>query len=190
MNEHEVILCARILHKPYQDYCLTKKEQLRAKNCLWICYRKPSQNANKLYSYYAEIIKHLKAKNRTIIFYGVPIRLSKQQFYVLWLLLATGDIKYSDYAELSYACNGKKMKKSAVNTNLKCFMSDFYKKIFNKITEYKERHKCYFTDMSEDTIQKFVKDFLHYESYCDGYIIKINCPLVYKKRVKVNCKKL
>ena len=188
MAEQKENLYVKFLHKPYQDYCLTKKEQLKKENCLWICYRKPPKNDNKLYSYYAKIIKHLNNKYRTILFHGVPVRLSKQQMCMLWILLTVGEMRYTDYIELSQVCNGKKMKKTAVDTNLKCFMHDFNKKIIDAVTEFMKKHKCYFTERKEE-LQTSVKNLIYYESL-GGYTIKTNYSLsVVKERVKVNCKK-
>lgn len=184
MKEQKGGLIAKFLHKPYHDYCSLKKEQFKLEHCLWIYYIKPPKNDNNTYSYYAEKAKSLNTKCRTILFYDIPIRLSKQQFCMLYILLADGNIQNSHYEVLSNACNDKKMTKSAAINNLKCFVSDFTIKIRKTIANYKDKRDCYFTNMTTKQIKEFVKNFIYYERFGNGYAIKISCSLVHKERVK------
>lgn len=185
MAEQKENLYVKILHKPYQDYCLTKKEQLKAENCVWIYYIKPPKNDNDFYSYYAEMSNCLNAKSRTILFYDVPIRLSKQQFCMLNLLLVGENIFSSNYAFLSNACNGKEMKKSSIDDNLKCFISDFInEKMVKAIAEYKEKQECYFSNMSKAQVKQFAENLVYYKSLANGFVIKTSYYIKQKERVK------
>ena len=82
-----------------------------------------------------------------------------------------GDIYNSDYAELSEALYGKKMKKSAIENNLKSFISDFINvKILGTIKKQKE--KSYFTNLSEKQLNHIIKELISYKKHINDYVIR------------------
>lgn len=170
MKEQKDKFIAKFIRKPYDDYCSATQRQLKAEQCLQLLYIGQPKDDNKIYSYYAGKIKKLNAKYRTILFYDVPIKLSKQQFYVLYLLIINGNIISDDYAELSEALYGKTMKQNAIDGNLKSFISDFILKVNNTITEYKD--SSYFKDMPKEQVRHTIKMLISYEKYFSKYIIK------------------
>lgn len=190
MEEQKEKYIAKFIHKPYKDYCSATKEKLKSNECVYIYYLQSTKNEDKIYSHYAKIIKKLDAKQKTILFYGVPIRLSPQQYYVLYLLLINGYIDSSYYAFLSNLRSNKKMKKSSINGNLRSFMSDFKNKLLKIIEKYKEENKCYFSDMTKNEINPYVENLVCYEKYFDDYIIKTQYKIKQKERIKFRKEKL
>lgn len=170
MEEQNDKFIAKFIYKPYDDYCSKTKELLKSEQCLQLTYIAKPKDDNRIYSYYADKIKTLKAKYRTVLFYGIPIQLSKQQFYLLYLLIVDGNIRESDYAELSEALYGRKMKKSAIDSNLKSFVSDFIVKVYKAIRKYKDN--SYFANMTDKQIYQIISKLINYKKQTECYIIK------------------
>lgn len=181
MKEQKDKFIAKFIRKPYDDYCPATQKQLKAEQCLLLTYIGKPKNDNKMYSYYADKIKKLNTKYRTILFYDVPIKLSKQQFYVLYILITDGNIRSDDYAELSETLYGKTMKQNAVDGNLKSFISDFILKINNTITRRKD--SSYFKNMPKEQIKYIIKMLISYEKSFRGYIIKTSYELKFNDEV-------
>lgn len=181
MKEQKNKFIAKFIRKPYDDYCFATQKQLKTEQCLQLTYIGKPKDDNKIYSYYAGKIKKLNAKYRTILFYGVPIKLSKQQFYVLYILITDGNIRSDDYAELSETLYGKIMKQNAVDGNLKSFISDFILKIDNTITRC--RDNTYFKDMPKEQIKHIIKMLISYEKSFRGYIIKTSYKLESSEKI-------
>ena len=171
MDEQKETFIAKFIRRPYDDYCFTSKEKLKAEKCVQIFYLRKPKDDNNIISHYANLIKGLILKCRTILFYDVPIRLSKQQFCVLYLLLIYGDISSLDYAELSEILTNKRMKRSAIDNNIKSFVSDFINtKLINTIKKYK--NQSYFTGMSDEQIKQVVDKLIYYKKSVINYTIK------------------
>ena len=86
MEERKETFIAKFIHKPYIKCCENKKELLKAEQGLILYYLK-KDTSDDYFRHYINEIKKLKTSCRTIVFYGVPIRLSKQRFSLLYLLL-------------------------------------------------------------------------------------------------------
>lgn len=174
MEEQKEIFIAKFIHKPYIKCCENKKELLKAEQGL-ILYSLKKYKNDDYYKYYINEIKKLKTAFRTIVFYGVPIRLSKQRFSLLYLLLIDGYISSGDYLQISNMCNNKKSKKVSDN-NLKSFISKFKNHIITQYTKNKGTDKKFIADRFNDLI--------YYDGYENNYTIRTKFEIFPKKPVK------
>ena len=127
------------------------------------------------YEYYINEIKKLKPACRTIVFYGVPIRLSKQRFSLLYLLLIDGYISNADYLQISNLCNNKKNKKIS-DSNLKSFISKFKNYVITQYTKNK--------GMEDKFIAYKFNNLIYYDGYENNYTIRTKFEIFQKEPVK------
>ena len=116
-----------------------------------------ANKSNESYFYYIDKAKKLSADEKTIMFYGVPIRLSKLQFAFLYLVLTDGSFSEDDYNELSI-----KSKNVNLTGNFKTFISRFHRKCLKSIEDYCKNNVCYFSSKNTKTIHKHLTNLLQY----------------------------
>ena|GEM_PF-5488449 len=174
MEEQKETFIAKFIHKPYIKCCENKKELLKAEQGLILYYLK-KDTSDDYFRHYINEIKKLKTSCRTIVFYGVPIRLSKQRFSLLYLLLLDGSISNVDYMQISNLCNNKKNKKIS-DSNLKSFISKFKAHIITQYTKNKGTDPNFIAN-------KF-KNLIYYDGYENNYTIKTRFEIYQKEPVK------
>lgn len=174
MEEQKETFVAKFIHKPYIKCCENKKELLKAEQGL-ILYHLKKYTSDDYFRHYINEIQKLNSVFRTIVFYGVPIRLSKQRFSLLYLLLIDGYISSFDYLQISNLCNNKNSKKIS-NSNLKSFISKFKKHIIKQYSKNKGQDKKFIANKFDDLV--------YYESYENNYTIKTKFSILQKAPVK------
>lgn len=110
------------------------------------------------YVYYIRNAENLSAKEKTILFYGVPIRLSKLQFAFLYIVLLENGFSELNYNDLSI-----KSKSSNSGGNFKTFISRFHAKCLKSIKDYSRNNKCLFSQMNDKQINKYISLLLQYK---------------------------
>ena len=175
MEKHKETYIAKFIHKPYIKCCKNKKEVIISEQTLFLYYFKKPTTDNNFFSHYIKEIKKSNVACRTIIFYGVPIRLSKQRFSLLYMLLVYGYIDNSDFKTISNLCNDKKNNNMSDST-LKSFISKFKKYIIKEYNKVKKLDKISIADKFDNLI--------YYDGYENNYTIRTKFKLVQKERIK------
>ena len=150
-------LKVKFLRKRFDKYAAKTKKLLVKKYKLLMHVLKDRKSYDS-YVYYIRNAKNLSAKEKTILFYGVPIRLSKLQFAFLYIVLLENGFREVDYNDLSI-----KSKNSNLGGNFKTFISRFRAKCLKCIKAYSQDNECYFSQMNDKQINKYISQLLQYK---------------------------
>lgn len=173
-------LKVKLLRKGFDDYPSETKELLREKYELLIhLILKPRQSLDS-YIYYIKKASELSPKEKTILFYGVPIRLSKLQFAFLYIVLLENGFSEWEYNDLSL-----KSKNSNLGGNFKMFIFRFHAKCLQRIKDYSQKNKCYFSQMNDKQINEYINKLLKYQlGPSDKYIATSEFQIEEKSKEK------
>lgn len=181
-NRNDKIQSIKIIHKAFEKYIPEKQEQMKREYCLIIHDITRQLKDNNSYSDYVPIIRKLSSAERTIIFYGVPIRLSYKQFAIIRLLIEENRIEPSEYSEIEFLSHSSN--KLALNNNIKSFVSKLKKKLQKEINNYKKAQNCYFSQKTSQEIISAINDLVFYEQFANGYTLQTNFKLIKLPRVR------
>lgn len=160
----------KLLRKAFNKYPKDVQKQMKKDYALIIRDIRQPKNCQETYKCYVPVIEELSPKDRTILYYGVSIRLSQKQFASLYLALIEGVVEDIAYTELQFS--SKKPAEKNYESNLKSFVSKLHNKILEQITKQKSE---YFSGKSEKFIKKAVKSLIFYKKdYMNTYALHSN----------------
>lgn len=160
----------KLLRKAFDKYPKNVQVQMKKEYALIIRDIKKPRSLQETYECYVPIIKKLSPKDRTIIYYGVSIRLSYKQFACLYLALIEGIVDFIVYNELKFSY--KRAIENNYESNLKPFVSKWHDKIFKQITKQESE---YFSGKSEKFINKTIENIIFYKKdYMNNYALYSN----------------
>lgn len=170
----------KLLRKGFDEYPSETKELLKEKYELLIhLILKPRQSLD-CYIYYIKKASELSPKEKTILFYGVPIRLSKLQFAFLYIVLLENGFSEWEYNDLSL-----KSQDSNLKGNFKTFLSRFHAKCLKCIKDYSHKNKCHFSQMNDKQINEYINKLLKYQlGPSDKYIATSEFQIEEKSKEK------
>ena len=176
----------KLLRKAFDKYPKDIQVQMKKEYALIIRDINKPRNLQETYECYVQIIKKLSPKDRTITYYGIPIRLSYKQFACLYLALIEGIVDCIAYNELNFSY--KKPTENAYESNLKPFVSKWHDKIFKQITKQESE---YFSGKSKKFIKKTIENIIFYKKdYMNNYALYSNFTIskLVKKSQNTNTK--
>lgn len=184
--KNEKITNIKIINKAFKKYA-QEEQELMKKDYALIIYRSTKNKNSDSYADYINFFKKLSPEKRTIIFYGIPIELSKKQFAVLALLIKEQKLYNCDYAELNFL---KKNNETKINTgsSLRSFASRFKAKCLNEIKSYAKRHSENLNTDALDRILNSLDDLIFCEVAHLGYALCTNFCLEQKMNIKERIK--
>lgn len=177
-------LKVKFLRKGIDKYS-AKTKKLLVKEYKLLMHVLKDRKSFDSYVYYIRNAENLSAKEKTILFYGVPIRLSKLQFAFLYIVLLENGFSERNYNDLSI-----KSKSSNSGGNFKTFISRFHAKCLKSIKDYSRNNKCLFSQMNDKQINKYISLLLQYEiGPFDKYFATSKFQLEEESLVKKNLKR-
>ena len=116
MLKNEKNKSIRVINKAFDKYPIEQQELMKQESTL-IIYRSVKNKKFDSYADYMDFFKALTPEERTIIFCGIPIKLSKKQFAILSLLIREQKFYASEYAELEFKKKDKIKDKDKTKEN-------------------------------------------------------------------------
>lgn len=183
MLKNEKNKSIRVINKAFDKYPIEQQELMKQESTL-IIYRSVKNKKFDSYADYMDFFKALTPEERTIIFCGIPIKLSKKQFAILSLLIREQKFYASEYAELEFKKKDKI--KDKTGGTLRSFVSRFRTKCALAIKNYAKKNSDTFD--TEKTLS-LLDDLIFYElKYSNEYTLLTNFQLLKpksKERVRV-----
>lgn len=167
-------LSVKVIKRDFDSFTVEhQKELLKNYNLIIRDFVKPQKEIISLKDY-LKSFENLTKERRKIYFWGIPIRLSNQQYMLLSLLLYEQEISQSDFDDL-------------VKNNIRKTINDFNRKFKKVIKDFAKSHDCTFYDKKTKTFTQLYesafKDLIAYKSdYDKGYKLLTNYSLEKKKQ--------
>jgi len=179
-------LTAKIINKTFDSYSQEAQEKMKQEHNLIIRDFKKTKRSIETISDYLYWFKNLKKSDKKIIFWGVPIPLSKKQFIILRILLEEKQIIEREFNSLIFDESRCKNPNSKQKNDIKKSVRDFKKKVSESIKKFSEKNNCYFKDKSEEEFKKILKDLIRYEVGYDifGYTLFTSFSIIPRLKIQ------
>lgn len=169
----------KVLKTSYERCVPERLDKLKTEYDLIIRSIKMPAKEIDSYGDYAKVFEDLSQEKRTVYFYSIPVKLSKTQFAILFLLLRESGLQESDYKEIVDKLNRKNNKK-ALTSNFKSFITRFKSK-FKKNIKTSEN---ILVEKSKNEILVEIDNLLYYKLEFNEYTVRTKFCIQAKCNVK------